>query len=512
MTTVDDHLPSSSQKELLGEAEPLAPCLIHEMRHPLMGALAAVRFLESSLGAAVAGSEDWELLKGQLARMNELFATYQTFFHPEQRAPTHFAVQPVVSQAVALLGYRLRRCGERFHLQMPTEPLEVQGVPDGLLHALTNLLLNSLDALEETGAPGRLEVRALRGPEGRVQIRVSDEGSGISAEARAHVFERGFTTKPAGKGTGLGLVVAQRMVVAHGGRLTLVPPEDPLRLAWARTEFCVDLPPAPPADEQPAPEKAPAAARAPAPAAARAPARILAVDDAAIIVLLLRKALKLAGHEGVVVSSAAEAARLLETESFELLITDKNLPGSTGMELAALARRRNPAMGVILITAYASLDSATSLLALGIDDYLTKPFEIDALTERIDQVLAARRAGPSGRAVTAPARGARVVLVEHDAAFRSRIAQELQRLGCQEVVHDDLLGGLRSLPPPDAVIAPAALFGPEARQELAIGEPTSLSDTIAAIGIGALASISRTLDGAALAAALAAALGDRRAS
>jgi len=516
---VDDLRASAEERDRLEEDEALAPSLIHEMRHPLMGAMAAMQFLEKSLGATVAGNEDWALLRGQLARLTELFASYQSFFHPEQMAPVPFSVQPVVAHAASLLGYRLRRCGKRFQLELPQASLEALGAPSALLHALTNLLLNALDALEEAGDHGRLTVRALASSQGSVQIRVSDEGTGIAPEAQAHLFERGFTTKPAGKGTGLGLAVARRMLGAFGGTLRLVPPDDAQRLGWARTEFCVELAPARRTDEGATAEPTPG----PATPGARSAARILAVDDEAIIVLLLRKAFKQAGLDGVVVSDAGEAARLLQEERFDLFITDKNLPGSSGMELAALARRVVPEMGIILVTAYASVESADALFALGIDEYLAKPFEIDRLLERIGQVLDLRREGRPARAAPASARGLRVALVEHDPAFRARLREELERLGCQEVAHDDVLGAMRGVPPPDALIAPAALFGPEARQELArlrlaqpglrvaaIGEPASLSDTIAAIGIGALVRLSRSMDAAGLAAALAVALRDRR--
>ncbi|MBI5549175.1 MAG: response regulator [Deltaproteobacteria bacterium] len=519
--------PAKGNEEIVA-AEPLAPSLIHEMRHPLMGALAAEHFLEKSLGAVLCDNEDWSLLKGQLARLNEMLASYQSFFHPEQREATLFAVQPAVRQAVLLLDYRLRRLGKRFTLEMPQEPMTAFGAPSALLHALTNLLLNALDAVEETKREGRLQVRALVTPTKRVQIRISDEGCGISESAAAHLFERGFTTKGPRKGTGQGLAVARRMISAYGGSLVLVPSNEPLRLAWARTEFCVEMAMAEPGE---VPDSLPHDVAARVAGARRSeglPAtrpRILAVDDEAIVAVLLRKAFAQAQLDGVVVSSAEEALKLLEGWHFDLLIADKNLPGLSGVELVECARKLDPSISIILITAYASAASADVLFTQGIDDYLTKPFEIDVLLERVSQVLELRSLPPRPPRESSAASGAlRVLLIDHDQAFRGRLSREIERLGCcEELTYPDVMAGLCAVPPPDVIVAPAPLFSPEARRELfrlrlrrpdvrvaVIGEASSLPDTMVAIGLGANSRISRMLDDAALATAITELVGQRQ--
>ena len=88
--------------------------------------------------------------------------------------------------------------------------------------ALESLTKNAIDAL--AGRDGRVEISAESLPEGRVRIRVSDDGPGIPREIRHQIFDPGFSTKE--KGWGIGLSLARRIVRdSHGGELSLVPSE-----------------------------------------------------------------------------------------------------------------------------------------------------------------------------------------------------------------------------------------------------------------------------------------------
>ena len=104
----------------------------------------------------------------------------------------------------------------------PTEPVIVHGDPVLLEWALESLVRNAVDAL--AGRGGRILLAASRLADGRVRIRVSDDGPGVPRELRARVFEAGFTTKTSG--WGIGLALTRRIVEEwHGGRLLLVPVE-----------------------------------------------------------------------------------------------------------------------------------------------------------------------------------------------------------------------------------------------------------------------------------------------
>jgi PAS domain S-box-containing protein len=99
----------------------------------------------------------------------------------------------------------------------PGEPLTILGDRGQLMQVLTNLLLNSYDALEGTG-DGRIVVE-VRQVDRAAEVEVVDSGPGIPLEALPHVFEPFFTTKPEGRGTGLGLAICHGIVQAHGGTI-----------------------------------------------------------------------------------------------------------------------------------------------------------------------------------------------------------------------------------------------------------------------------------------------------
>ncbi|HYS69910.1 MAG TPA: HAMP domain-containing sensor histidine kinase [Gemmatimonadaceae bacterium] len=100
--------------------------------------------------------------------------------------------------------------------------LVIQGDSVLLEWALESLTKNAIDAL--AGRDGRVEISAESLPEGRVRVRVSDDGPGIPREIRHQIFDPGFSTKE--KGWGIGLSLARRIVRdSHGGELSLVPSE-----------------------------------------------------------------------------------------------------------------------------------------------------------------------------------------------------------------------------------------------------------------------------------------------
>jgi len=100
--------------------------------------------------------------------------------------------------------------------------LVVKGDAVLLEWALESLTKNAIDAL--AGRDGRVQISAEALPEGRVRVRVSDDGPGIPREIRHQIFDPGFSTKE--KGWGIGLSLARRIVRdSHGGDLSLVPTE-----------------------------------------------------------------------------------------------------------------------------------------------------------------------------------------------------------------------------------------------------------------------------------------------
>ncbi|MDP3154579.1 MAG: response regulator [Archangium sp.] len=240
--------------------------------------------------------------------------------------------------------------------------------------------------------------------------------------------------------------------------------------------------------------------------------RVLIVDDEPVTRLILGRLFSKAAIESVAVSGVAEALAQLRERRFDLLLTDKNLGvNESGVDLAVAARKLDPDLPVVMMTGFASADSADALFKLGVDDYVTKPFELLDLLERIKKARALRRL-----AATAPAVARRQVLVGAlDPAFGARIEGVLMTLGCQPRTATSLLEGLQATPAPEVVIAMPGQLDAQVRRELfvmrvrapalriaVVGEPSSLEATLAAIGVSAHQRLSRNLPPADLLAAL----------
>jgi DNA-binding NtrC family response regulator len=123
------------------------------------------------------------------------------------------------------------------------------------------------------------------------------------------------------------------------------------------------------------------------------PDAVLVVDDEPVVLEVAAEALAMKGLQVTTARTAAEALELLGKQDFGCLLTDKNLPGMNGMDLMREARRLQPHCACILMTGYASTESAVEALRLGATDYLTKPFEsLALLAEKVHRAIQNHRA------------------------------------------------------------------------------------------------------------------------
>ena len=116
--------------------------------------------------------------------------------------------------------------------------------------------------------------------------------------------------------------------------------------------------------------------------------RILVVDDELPVRELLQRILSESGYEVRQARSGAEALGLFDEEPYHLVITDLSMPGMDGMAVLRAIKEREPSVPVLLITAYATIDTAVEAIKAGAYDYITKPFDPDDLTITIKNALA----------------------------------------------------------------------------------------------------------------------------
>ncbi len=121
-------------------------------------------------------------------------------------------------------------------------------------------------------------------------------------------------------------------------------------------------------------------------------ATVLVVDDEQTIVNVLVMGFKKAGIPTRTALNAEDAILLLEEHEFAAVVTDKNLPGKSGLDLLRYVNEKRPNCARVVITGFVNTDSVLEALRLGADDYLLKPFEsIMLVVERVKHAIAHRR-------------------------------------------------------------------------------------------------------------------------
>jgi DNA-binding NtrC family response regulator len=116
-------------------------------------------------------------------------------------------------------------------------------------------------------------------------------------------------------------------------------------------------------------------------------AKILVVDNEKKMCLLVKTALELENHEVFSAFSGEEAISLLSSASFDIVISDLKMSPVDGMQVLKAARERSKPIDVILMTAYASQETALEAMKTGAYDYLIKPFKMDELIIRVERIL-----------------------------------------------------------------------------------------------------------------------------
>lgn len=246
------------------------------------------------------------------------------------------------------------------------------GDPTQIHQVVLNLAANAVHAMRgrgrlavtldthETGAPLPLSTCTL--PPGRwLRLVVADTGSGIEPHVLERLFDPFFTTKEVGVGTGLGLSLVHGIVADLGGGIAVES-----RPGEGAT-FTVHLPWTCDVD--------PAAASAPLPQARGDGQAVLLVDDEEPLVRLNEELLADLGYEpvGFTSGTAALAALRDDPQRFALLLSDENMPGITGSELARAARALRPGLPVVLMSGYVNPALQARAREAGVAEVLAKP-------------------------------------------------------------------------------------------------------------------------------------------
>ena len=201
------------QTEELAAVATLVTGIAHDIGTPMNVILGYTDMLARSMRDEK-DRERLRIIREQVERVTRLIQTLMNFARPHREPPLPMRVEAVAERALGLIAETARGRGISIERSFgETAPILAQG--ERLERAFLDLFVNACDAMPKGGVL-RVATSSLAGG---VEVRIEDTGTGIAPDALERIFEPFYTTKPRGKGTGLGLLVTRGIVADHGGSI-----------------------------------------------------------------------------------------------------------------------------------------------------------------------------------------------------------------------------------------------------------------------------------------------------
>lgn len=271
-------------------------------------------------------------------------------------------------------------------LQIPTTELFVLGDPIQLQQVVMNLLINARDAVRGREFPAiTLSLEALEADDALLRrfqaldcskfarIRVSDNGSGIPEDLLGKIFEPFFTTKEVGQGSGLGLSMVYGAVRNHGG---LIDVSSELRKG---TAFSIYFPIVPSQKQENEGRRSIREGEG---------ETILLADDEEMVLNLLGELMQMLNYKVLSAGNGRDALELYlnDPSAIKAVIADVVMPGMGGIDMALAIRNAGYETPIILCTGYDRDERANNYESIGNCQLLSKPFELEMLSETLQRL------------------------------------------------------------------------------------------------------------------------------
>ncbi len=319
-------------------------------------------------------------------------------FARKEEADLHpLQVELVIAECVRLLRATLPA---RLSLDMECEPdlPPIAGVSSQITQVIINLATNALQAMPTGGGSLCIRLSALRAPavgaplparqrgylrlhpEGVVAIEVRDTGSGMDSAVLSRIFDPFFTTRSLGEGTGLGLSVVHGIVQSHHGLI------DVQSSPGQGTTFTLLFPALAPASAAPSVVPVASAAAPPVPVAGM---RVLYIDDEEALVSLVPRILERRGYRVTACTDPVQALEVLRAApaGFDLVLTDYNMPMTSGLDVAREVRAIRADLSVVITTGYVDDSLRAEAAAIGVRDVIFKADTVDAFCDAMQRVV-----------------------------------------------------------------------------------------------------------------------------
>lgn len=394
-TSLEAQLRESQKMQAIGT---LAGGIAHDFNNIIATILGNAELARRDAGVNPPVLESLEEIRKSGVRARELVQQILSFSRREPTLRKTLSLPPLLQESARLLRATLPA---RVTLEVQCEAQVPAVLADAtqLQQVVINLTTNAMQAMR--GRPGHIAVyldsvmldaamaeaqpalRELfaRQPGPTVRLAVSDDGGGMDAATLGRVFEPFFTTKPVGEGTGLGLSVVLGIVQTHGGVISVQSQPG------AGTTFTVYLPVASAAAEPLAePHPATPTPAMPPPHGSR---HILYLDDDAALVFLVKRMLERDGYRVSAFSNQVPALEALRKDAagYDLVLTDYNMPGLSGLDVAREVRSIRADLPVVIASGFIDDALRSQAAAAGVRDLLFKPTAVEDFCSAIEALL-----------------------------------------------------------------------------------------------------------------------------
>ncbi|MCE9615955.1 MAG: response regulator [Lentisphaerae bacterium] len=364
------------QRERLNALGQMVSGIAHDFNNILMPILGLSDFLVTDPATLENRGETLEILKSIRSAAEDarsLVRRLREFYRPdEQLALSPADIRVVLDRVVDLTepAWRVQPTASGRVIELVRDYTLVPKIflnEPQMREVLTNLIMNAVDAMPQ-GGKLTLSTRVV---DGCLNVEVRDTGSGMSDEVKARCFEPFFSTKGE-HGSGLGLAVCHGIVQRHGGRIQVDS------APGKGTAICILLPlQSPPALPERVPDVEVSAGCL----------RILVIDDDVWSTEMVSRCLTRDGHRvDTEISGDAGLSRLRE-HPYDLVVTDKAMPGMSGEEVARRVKERAPDVPVILLTGLGDLLKLMEHPVAGVDFILSKPVTREELRRAVNSVM-----------------------------------------------------------------------------------------------------------------------------
>lgn len=392
-TELEAQLRESHKMQAIGT---MAGGIAHDFNNILGAILGNVELAKADCGSQSPALESLIEIEKAGRRARDLVRQILTFSRNEPPRRTAVALAEVMHDTERLLRVTLPPTVE-LHMALPQGMPPVLADPTQVEQALLNLCTNAIHALGESrgtvqvaATPARPDLRLCErlglAPGDYVAISVRDNGPGMDAAMLERVFEPFFTTKPVGQGTGLGLSVVHGVMGNHAGAVDVqsTPGKGSLFTLYfpAATPPALAIAPAEPALPL-------TTENALQPSLQQRSRHVIYVDDDQALVFLVQRLLRRRGYQVSGFTDPREAAAVLraDPQKFDLLVTDYNMPGYSGVDLLREVREIRPDLPVALASGHVTAEIEQSARAAGARALIHKPNDVQELCDTVDRLV-----------------------------------------------------------------------------------------------------------------------------